>query len=390
MPSGSCIATADDDELNGWTKHPQAVISTAQPGDDDYGQYGVGDPCMWREGEVWYALCGFRDPQGGDTASLFRSRDTLNWEFLHSLYTSDRKWTSVEDDCAVPDFFQLGQRHMLLFMSHHTGAQYYLGRWENEHFYPETDGRMNWPGGPLNAPKSILDGKGRRLMWGWVCEGRTQAEQRAAGWAGILSLPRELSLDTGGELRIVPAVELETLRFNHRQRADIHLNDGEELVLTEIKGDCLEFRLTMETHGAVDLGIKVRCAPDGSEQTAIVWNPSNRVLTIDTRLSSLRADILHPWPRPWATVFSDPLGRFEETRHVDVQEAPLEMTAGEALELRVFLDRSVLEVFANGRQCLTQRIYPDRDDSLGTVLFSKGGQAVVKTIEAWDMVAIGT
>ena len=80
---------------------------------------------------------------------------------------------------------------------------------------------------------------------------------------------------------------------------------------------------------------------------------------------------------------------FEETRHVEVQEAPLSLTPGEPLELRVFLDRSVLEVFANGRQCLTQRIYPEGDDSLGTVLFSKGGRAVA-TIEAWDMAATGT
>ena len=57
---------------------------------------------------------------------------------------------------------------------------------------------------------------------------------------------------------------------------------------------------------------------------------------------------------------------------VDAQEAPFELAAGEGLELRIFLDRSVLEVFANGRQCITQRIYSTRADSLGVRLFSKG------------------
>ena len=37
----------------------------------------------------------------------------------------------------------------------------------------------------------------------------------------------------------------------------------------------------------------------------------------------------------------------------------------EPLKLRIFIDRSVVEVFANGRQCMTQRIYPARRDSLG-------------------------
>ena len=46
-----------------------------------------------------------------------------------------------------------------------------------------------------------------------------------------------------------------------------------------------------------------------------------------------------------------------------VQAAPFRLAEGEALELRVFIDRSVIEVFANRRQCLTQRVYPTRADS---------------------------
>ena len=69
--------------------------------------------------------------------ACFRSRDTLHWEFVHDFYQSRREWTSVRDDCAVPDFFPLGDTHMLLCMSHDTGAHYYLGGWRNETFYPE-------------------------------------------------------------------------------------------------------------------------------------------------------------------------------------------------------------------------------------------------------------
>ena len=69
------------------------------------------------------------------------------------------------------------------------------------------------------------------------------------------------------------------------------------------------------------------------------------------------------------------------------QEAPVNLAQGETLNLRIFLDRSVLEVFANGRQCITQRMYPSRPESRDVLLFSRGGGANVKSLQAWDLVS---
>lgn len=73
------------------------------------------------------------------------------------------------------------------------------------------------------------------------------------------------------------------------------------------------------------------------------------------------------------------------TSVVKEQAAPFELLPGEPLRLRVFLDRSVLEVYANGRQCITQRIYPSRADSLGVALITRGGSVKVKSLDAWDI-----
>ena len=70
---------------------------------------------------------------------------------------------------------------------------------------------------------------------------------------------------------------------------------------------------------------------------------------------------------------------------VTKQEAPLALPAGEPLRLRIFLDRSIVEVFANDLQALTQRIDPSRPDSLGVSLFAAGADAQVEVVEAWDM-----
>ena len=54
------------------------------------------------------------------------------------------------------------------------------------------------------------------------------------------------------------------------------------------------------------------------------------------------------------------------------------------LELRIFLDASTLEIFADGRSIST-RIYPSRSDSLGVLALAEGGQAVLESFEAWQM-----
>ena len=69
--------------------------------------------------------------------------------------------------------------------------------------------------------------------------------------------------------------------------------------------------------------------------------------------------------------------------------APITLAAGESVTLHIFLDRSVVEVFANGgRTNLVTRIYPTRPDSLGVRLFSRGGSAKVTSLDVWTMGAI--
>jgi beta-fructofuranosidase len=55
------------------------------------------------------------------------------------------------------------------------------------------------------------------------------------------------------------------------------------------------------------------------------------------------------------------------------------------LTLRVFVDRSVVEVFVNDRQCVAVRVYPERKDSVGVSLLSQGRDAVLKSVDAWQM-----
>ena len=68
-----------------------------------------------------------------------------------------------------------------------------------------------------------------------------------------------------------------------------------------------------------------------------------------------------------------------------LEEAPLRLSDDEPLTLRVFVDKSVVEVYANNRQAICRRVYPGRSDSLQVQLFTRGGDAQFSTVKAWEM-----
>ena len=374
--AGICMATSTDDDLEHWTKGPNnPVIPHTRPGDPGHGVYNVADPsaCWFHEGR-YYMVTGnlplLRDPEFmkgktpeelGDTVYLFVSDDLVRWQYLRPFYRSDRTWTRDFEDNMCPDFFPLGDRHMMLFISHPLGCQYYLGRYENDRFSPETHGRMTWVDNAFFAPESLLDDRGRRIMWAWIFDGREEETRKKSGWSGTMSLPRVLWLGEDKTLRMGPPEELEVLRYNPKRLEDLTVQADDEVALPEIRGNSLELELDIVPDGAEQFGVKVCCAPDGKEQTVVFYDAAEKKLAVDTKASSLGEG-----PK-------------------SVEAGPFELAPGEPLQLRVFLDRSVVEVFANDRQAVMRRIYPTLEESQGVTLFSRGGAARVRSVEAWEM-----
>ena len=390
LDAGTWIATSRDDNLTIWTKHPDnPVIPIPSTKDAAYGKYHVWDTCGWRLGDTYYSISGNKPDTmpktDGDTAYLFRSDDLIRWEYVHPFYQSNRRWTNSDEDCSCPDFFPIGDKHMLMFISHTQGTQYYVGDFTNETFYPESHGRMNWPGGACFAQESLLDANGRRIVWAWLPEARSRSAQIASGWSGIMSLPRVIRIDSRAILNIEPIEELKSLRLNHRKRENLTLSGNSELTIGEIAGKSLEIVLEFEPQEDLNVGFKVLCSPEGDEQTVITYSSSLERLEIDTSHSSLSSDIIQPWPYPQAAFAIDLIA--DELQDVRNQRAPFALNKNEPLHLRIFLDHSVLELFVNSRICMTQRIYPTREDSSMVKVFSKHERAILRHIEAWDIAA---
>ena len=169
------------------------------------------------------------------------------------------------------------------------------------------------------------------------------------------------SSDLDGRLRMDVPKEIEGLRYHAKKRTNLAVNSGAELAIAGIGGNSIELCVEMSAKDAKQFGLKVCRSPKGEEETLVYYDAAEKKLTVDTRKSSLTEG-----PKT-------------------IEAGPFELAAGEPLKLRVFVDKSVVEVFANGRQAVMRRVYPSRDDSVGVSLFSTGGPASVATLEAWVM-----
>ena len=350
-----CIATSQDGLLT-WEKHGGNPILSEIPAIANQST-DLRDPMIWREGESWYMLLASRIHHSGGSVFLYRSPDLMQWEFLHPLLTG----SYAKDGCVweCPCFFPLDGKWVLIVAGKGRRIPftvfYFIGEYADQQFRPETSGILDHA--YFYAPFTMEDAGGRRLLWGWLREGRSEEAHVAAGWAGCHAIPRELSL-RNGQLHMAPAPELDRLRGSRTVISDVRLTGGD--LPLDIKGSALDIEAEFLAEGTV--GLAVACAPDGSEQTRVSYNPDRNLLSVNRERSSL--------------------GQENETF---AHEAPHELAPGETLQLRILLDGSVLEIIANGRTSICSRIYPSRADSRGLRLFGKGR---AKTVSVWPMRSI--
>jgi beta-fructofuranosidase len=386
IKAGVCVATALDDDLDHWQKHPgNPIIPMPREGEPGFGVYTVWDPYLWLEGDVYHCLLGGnRLPNGKDTLYLCTSEDLIHWTPQGPFYEhQDPSWTSEGEDCSCPDFFALGSAHVLMCISHKVGCRCYVGEYDRtrDRFLPRQHTRMNWPGGMFFAADSLEDARRRRIFWAWVTDPRINPTQVATG-SGVQSLPRVLSLDDDGTLRIAPAQELEALRHTPRRLRQMELPSNEDVFLEGVDGDCLEIAAEFDLQAARAVGLKVRCSPDGREETGIWYDAALGKLRVDMSWSTLRGDVTYSQP-PFN---SHRLQRASDNAtNFTAVEAPLTLSPGEPLRLRVFLDGPMLEVYANDRQCVTQQIFPALADSVQVKACALGGEATLRSVCAREM-----
>ena len=424
---GNMIAISRDPLLLNWEKLAgNPVIPFGEEGAAPL-PHAVFDPCIWSRDGVYYALAGGIipcRPEGKHVATdyLFRSRNLEDWEYLHPFIEGDR-FTVLGDDGACPYFWPLGDRHILVFFSHMSGGQYWLGDHDpiREKFVVNAHGRFNFgatfPGG-VHAPTAAPDGNGGVIVLFNMNPGKPTYRMndylsgffgdRSAGgaaeddpsrhardWDQILTLPRRLTLRNSHDLNIEPAGDIESLRYEHRQVGRTVLPANREIVLDDIRGNALELQITLDPKHASLFEVDVLRSPKREECTRICFfnkrgykyrepfaNDVRSNLTMSTMLSNpVRYESIITIDSSLASTLPDALSRPPES-------APVFIEDGEPVRLRIFVDRSVVEVFVNERQCVAVRVYPAREDSKGVSLLSRGQEAELLSLDCWQMRSI--
>jgi beta-fructofuranosidase len=274
-------------------------------------------------------------------------------------------------DC--PDFFPLGDKHILV-VSTMGESPYWVGSYVDHKFIPEKEGVLDLASSEaiprftlgrvgFAVAKTAVDERGRRIMWGNIPERWKDWKKSyaAAGWSSVLSLPRVLSLRSDASMAMEPAPELKILRGKHRHFHDLTVTQTAGL-LEGVQGDCLEIAIELAPGDSEEFGLRLRCARDLSEQTILGYRRKEQRLFADTTKSTSDPQII-----------------------CGVSDGPFRLDPGESLKLRVFLDASVMEAFANdGQGCLTERIY-SKKDSLGIGIYALGGNCHVRSMDVWEM-----
>jgi beta-fructofuranosidase len=372
VPERQMVAIAadpNDPNLLKWTKIPQDPVLTAPP--KDIKAVGWRDPCVWREGDKWYMIIGCGEVGKGGMALLYSSSDLRSWKYLHPLAVAksdpDARGSAMmsRDMWECPDFFILDHQPILLIA---RGNSYLSGTYSDHYFHEEKEGQIDF-GTAAYAQKTMEDNRGRRIWWAWIREKRSMKAQIEAGWSGVMSLPKLLTLRGDGMLGVAPVEELKVLRRRQHTVAPRNIEESGPLLLGGIAGDCVEIEAEIDPGDSKQCGLRVRSTADGSEQTLIGYEQGTNMLFCDTSKSSK-----DPETATMSPIFAN---------H-SVQQGAMKL-GSEPLRVRVFIDASVLETFANNRAAISDRVYPLNPDSRGIGLFSKGGVARLLSMTVWEL-----
>jgi len=280
------------------------------------------------------------------TYGLFRSRDLKSWELLQEIGPGAWYW-----EC--PDMFELpvdndpSRTKWLLLKG---SGDYIVGAFDGERFRAETEPiRTQW-GGSFYGAQTFNDAPGgRRVHIGWMNSGAKEDKPNA--YPGMpfnqqMSFPRELTLRStpaGPRLLRQPIAEIERLYAKTHRWENQPLRPGEN-PLAGIGHDLLDIELELELREAKQVELKLRGA----------------TITYDVAKSKLY-------------VFGRPL-----------ELAPVEGK----LILRVLLDRTSIELFANRGEVTHSNIFFPDPSNRAVALNTTGGPAHIQRLEVRELRSI--
>ncbi len=314
---------------------------------------------------------------------VFTSPDMKDWtlrsRFGKGLGAQDGVW-----EC--PDLFELpvgdtGRKKWVLLCNLNPGGifggsatQYFIGDFDGRQFTADTDADGKVPtkwldyGKDHYATVSWSDAPDdRRTVIGWMSNWQYAAEVPTMQYRSANTLPRDIELFEGADGQIyaasVPSPKLTALRDKavvKRAKFNIGTKNKTVYLPTANDGIC---EIIMDINPKKAQNVVMTLRNDVGDNVVMTYDAVARTLSFDRRESG-EVGFSQEFPA--------------------VTEAPL-LTDGDNLSLRIFIDRSSIEVFGNnGQFVMTNLVFPNKPYS--TLTFrAEGGTAKADNLTIYSL-----
>jgi len=351
------MAVSHDDMIT-WEKYKSnPVMKSSIHGTMDIKEWR--DPFIWKENEVWYmVLGGGRDEKG--CVLIYSSDNLIDWKFLNTMFEApDFKFL----EC--PNMLKFGNKYVLIY-SPSDIVRYHVGILNKDFtFTSECEGILDnsgWEG--FYAPNTLIDPQGRKIVWGWMTDNSRGEFDGANGWSGAQSVPRVLTLETDNSLKMEPIPEYKMLRYDEESYVDKIIDKSK--IFFKSNGRALEIEMKIKINGDESFSLNLLESLSNEEKTIVRYDVTAGEICVDRTKSSLSDEV-----------------------HKSILVSSLKKEKGQMLNIRVFVDHSIIEVFADNNICISTRIYPTLESSNNvSIELNKGHQLNMKKLSLWKMLSI--
>ncbi|XAR71808.1 Beta-fructofuranosidase [Bertholletia excelsa] len=410
-------ANLSDPLLLDWVKYPGNPVMVPPPG---IGLQDFRDPTtawMTRDGK-WRVAIGSKVNKTGMTlvyeTANFTSFELLDepmhvvpgmgmWECVDFFPISTRDNNGLDTSFDGP-----GIKHMLKAGVQDVFEDFYgLGtydpasnKWTPDN--PELDViglRVDY--GRYYAGKTFYDpNKQRRILWGWISETDSDQSDIMKGWACLQAIPRTVVYDrkTGSNILQWPVEEVESLRLSPLEIPELEIRPGSVVPLNISSASQLDIEARFEVEkealeGVLEADVGYNCSSAGATVRGAL-GPFGLLVVADESLSELTPVYFYiskGTDGSFKTFFCSDETRSSKASDVSKQVSggPVPVLEGEAFSMRVLVDHSIVESFAQGgRTVITSRVYPTRAvyGAAGVFLFNNATQVKVKaSVNLWEM-----
>ena len=359
-----CLASSEDG-IHFTKSLVNPVIEEADVKDKEVSINDVRDPKVWVHDGKYYAVLGSRTPDmAHGQILLFESKDlTKSWRFKAISARSEGDLGGMWE---CPNFADVDGQDVLIFSP--------MDIFNNEKFYHDKAagvliGKLNYRSGLFKhgefqyldkgfdfyAPQVMQTPDGRWVIIGWLDMWNVDMHETRDGWAGHMSIPRELHVKDG-KIFSTPVKELEKLRkWKPIILKDVEIDEA--TTIDGVAGEACELVLTIDAAKSQKFSIALRASE--LEETVLSYNASG-LFKLDRTKSG------------------EVINGMTSVREIQIEPQ-------DKLKLHIFIDRSSVEVFINdGAEVLSARIYPKRT-SQKIIFVPESGTLEIDSLEFYKL-----